>query len=87
MNKEIEQRKPYWDLLDKKANENNRIDLDAYAEGVEAGIKWQREKMYSEEEVELIAHEIVNWTLDNIGNPNAQSGKKFDELLNKFNKK
>jgi hypothetical protein len=33
--------------------------------------------------VELIANEMVNWTIDNIGNPNPESGKKFDEVLNK----
>jgi len=41
---------------------------------------------YSEEEVELIANEMVNWAIDNIGNPNPQSGKKFDEVLNKYKK-
>lgn len=45
------------------------------------------ERMYSEEEVELIANEMVNWAIDNIGNPNPQSGKKFDEVLNKFKNK
>jgi hypothetical protein len=41
---------------------------------------------HSEEEVELIANEMVNWAIDNIGNPNPQSGKKFDEVLNKYKK-
>ena len=44
----------------------------------------KQQKGYSEETVELIANEMVNWTIDNIGNPNAQSGKKFDEVLNKY---
>ena len=43
-----------------------------------------QENKFSEKEVELIAHEMVNWALDNVGNQNAQSGKKFDEVLNKF---
>jgi len=47
----IEERKPYWDLVDKKAESNNRIDLDAYAKGVEDGVKWHEERSYSEEEV------------------------------------
>jgi hypothetical protein len=38
---------------------------------------------FSDAEVELIANEMVNWTIDNIGNPNPESGKKFDEVLNK----
>jgi hypothetical protein len=38
---------------------------------------------FSDVEVELIANEMVNWTIDNIGNPNPESGKKFDEVLNK----
>lgn len=49
--------------------------------------KWQSERMYSEEEVELITNEMVNWAIDNIGNQNPQSGKKFDEVLSKFKKK
>ena len=47
----------------------------------------KQERSYSEEEVELIANEMVNWAIDNIGNPNPQSGKKFDEVLNKFKNK
>ena len=49
----LEERKPYWDLIDKKAEQNNRIDLDAYANGVQDGAKWQQqqERMYSEEDM------------------------------------
>ena len=47
----LEEREPYWDLVDAKAEQNNRIDLDAYANGVLDGVKWQGEKSYSEEEV------------------------------------
>jgi hypothetical protein len=36
---------PYWDLVDAKAEQNNTIDLDAYAEGVQDGVKWQQEQM------------------------------------------
>ena len=46
----------------------------------------KQERMYSEEEVELIANEMVNWAIDNIGNPFPQSGKKFDEVLAKYKK-
>lgn len=49
--------------------------------------KWQQQQRYSEEEVELIANEMVNWAIDNIGNQNPQSGKKFDEVIAKFKKK
>lgn len=51
------------------------------------GAKWQQERMYSKEEVELIANEMVNWAIDNIGNPNPQSGRKFDEVIAKFKNK
>ena len=54
-NKEtLEEREPYWDLIDKKAEQNNRIDLDAYANGVQDGAKWQQQqdkKLYSEEDI------------------------------------
>ena len=39
---------------------------------------------FSDAEVELIANEMVNWTIVNIGNTNPESGKKFDEVLNKY---
>jgi len=60
-------------------------DLDLFLKGIE----WQKEKdrnKFSEEEVELIANEMVNWAIDNIGNPFPQSGKKFDEVMAKFRK-
>lgn len=47
----------------------------------------KRKKSYSEIEVELIAYEMVNWAIDNIGNISAQSGKKFDEVIAKFKNK
>ncbi|CAB4160213.1 hypothetical protein UFOVP723_103 [uncultured Caudovirales phage] len=47
----LEEREPYWDLVDAKAEQNNTIGLDAYAKGVQDGAKWQAERMYSEEEV------------------------------------
>lgn len=47
----LEEREPYWVLVDEKAETNNTIDLDAYANGVQDGVKWQQGKMYSEKEV------------------------------------
>jgi hypothetical protein len=52
-----------------------------------SGMEIQSKRMYSEEEVELIANEMVNWAIDNVGNPDPQSGKKFDEVMTKFRKK
>lgn len=40
----LEEREPYWDLVDVKAEQNNTIDLDAYAKGVQEGVKWQMDK-------------------------------------------
>ena len=51
-----------------------------------SGMEIQSKRMYSEEEVELIANEMVNWAIDNIGNPFPQSGKKFDEEIAKYKK-
>jgi hypothetical protein len=48
MNKELEEvaeRAPYFELVDKKAESNNTIDLDAYAKGVEDGVIWQAERI------------------------------------------
>lgn len=69
----------------------NGIDIaPAWREGFVTGAKYQQEQdknKYSEDEVELIANEMVNWAIDNIGNPFPQSGKKFDEVIAKFKKK
>lgn len=60
----LEERKPYWNLVDIKAEQNNTIDLNAYANGVEDGVKWQQERMYSEEEVlkiiDLLFHKYAS---------------------------
>jgi hypothetical protein len=44
----------------------------------------KQQQGFSDVDVELIANEMVNWTIDNIGNPNPESGKKFDEVLGKY---
>lgn len=41
----------YFELVDKKAESNNTIDLDSYAKGVQDGVIWQAERMYSEEDM------------------------------------
>jgi hypothetical protein len=64
----------------------NNISLNQY-DFEQAKEMEKEQKGFSDVEVELIANEIVNWTLDNIGNPNPQSGKKFDEIMSKFKKK
>jgi hypothetical protein len=58
MKETLEERKPYWDLVDAKAKQNNTIDLDAYAKGVQDGAKWQQERSYSEEEVLKLLYEL-----------------------------
>lgn len=40
----LEEREPYWDLVDVETEQNNTIDLDAYAKGVQEGAKWQMDK-------------------------------------------
>ncbi len=47
----------------------------------------EQQQGYSEEEVELIANEMVNWAIDNVENSKTQSGKKFDEIMEKFKNK
>ena len=55
----VEERELYWDLVDAKAEQNNTIDLDAYAKGVQDGVKWMQERMYSEKEVESLLHKYM----------------------------
>lgn len=50
----------YWELVDKKAEQNNIIDLNAYANGVKDGVQWQAQRLYSEEEVLQILHDYRN---------------------------
>ena len=86
--KTVEERELYWDLVDAKAEQNNTIDLDAYAKGVQDGVKWMQERMYSEEDMISFAHfyfrEEFNSTMQN-------SDKSIDEILqewfNQFKKK
>jgi hypothetical protein len=48
------------EVLLKKAEADNRIDLNAYANGLDDGAKWQQERMYSEEDVLEILHNYRN---------------------------
>jgi hypothetical protein len=76
----LEEREPYWYLIDKKAEQNNQIDLDAYANGVQDGVKWQKEQdknKYSEEDVYDL---LVEWTAYQNGFPRVDE----DEIPNGF---
>ena len=76
--------------LAEKEYDDNLFGYEKYRDGFVRGFKAcleQNKNLYSEKEVELIANEMVNWAIDNVGNPNPQSGKKFDEVLNKFKNK
>ena len=64
----------------------NATNLDLFLKGMQYQKERDKDK-YTAEEVELIANEMVNWAIDNIGNPNPQSGKKFDEVLAKYKNK
>jgi hypothetical protein len=78
------------EVAEKSAIEQFEAGSTTYILGFIEGVKWQQEQdknKYSEEEVELIANEMVNWAIDNIGNPFPQSGKKFDEVIAKFKNK
>lgn len=70
-----------------KSKSSSPVFQKAHIRDFISGAKWQQERMYSEEEFELIANEMVNWAIDNIGNQNPQSGKKFDEVIAKYKNK
>jgi hypothetical protein len=70
-------RAPYFELVDKKAESNNTIDLDAYAKGVEDGVIWQAKKMYSEEDLISFAHFYFKEEF----NSTMQTSKSTDEIL------
>ena len=64
------------------------IKVEDYLDLIDQAKEMEKQQQgYSEEEVELIANEMVNWAIDNIGNTNPQSGKKFDEVMAKFKNK
>lgn len=70
---------------------------DFFIEGVKSDAakeywfeKFQQEQdknKFTEKEVESICIEMVNWTIDNIGNPNAKSGEKFEQIIEQFKNK
>jgi hypothetical protein len=47
----------------------------------------KQQQGYNEKVVELVALEMVTWSIDKIGNISTQSGKKFDEVLSKYKNK
>jgi hypothetical protein len=47
-------------------------------------VEFLSKDLYSEEVVELITNEMVKWTIDNVGNPDAKSSEKFDEIMKKY---
>lgn len=53
MKETLEEREFYWDLVNKKAEQNNLINLDAYA-------KWMQGKMYNQIDLEVAFYEGMN---------------------------
>ena len=89
MNKETEQRKPHWDLVDKKAFESNTIDLDAYALGVEDGVKWAQERSFSKEDLRETYFSAIEstgegWNGEYAGGNDPNIEEKFKEGFNKW---
>ena len=54
---ELAERPLYFELVDKKAKSNNTIDLDAYANGVQDGVKWQVDDIIDKLEMHIILNE------------------------------
>jgi len=78
----LEEREPYWELVDRKAEQNNTIDLDAYANGVMDGANWQAERMYTYDEMRTIAYNAYCF-----GQLDSPTEGKFNEWIQKFKKK
>ena len=47
------------DLLNKKAEQSSKVDLDAYANGLDDGAKWQQEQFKNESIANYIDRHIV----------------------------
>jgi len=77
--KPLEERKPYWELIDKKAESNNTIDLNAYTNGVLEAIVWQQERSYSEEDMKSFA----DWCRNGLLNT-EYSVDRLDQHLEKW---
>jgi hypothetical protein len=71
--------------FDFKSN-NGRLMVTVCSEVIKLQ-KEQDNNKFTEEEVESICIEMVNWTIDNIGNPNAKSGEKFEQVIKHFKNK
>jgi hypothetical protein len=79
----LEEREPYWDLVDAKAEQNNTIDLDDYAKGVQDGVKWQKERSYSEEEIFEIFDKWFCYRIDE----DVEIKLPFSQWFKQFKKK
>jgi hypothetical protein len=73
------------DLLNKKANQSSTVDLDAYANGLDAGAKWQAERSYSEEEVGELVYNIIGQYANQVNI--MIDGSIIDRLFEQFKKK
>jgi hypothetical protein len=72
------------DLLNKKANQSSRVDLDAYANGLDDGAKWQSERMYSEEDLkEAFKSCYTPFGFDRIGDLEQDFNKWFEQFKKK----
>ena len=93
----LEEREPYWELVDKKAEENNTIDLDAYANGIRDGVKWQAERMYSKEDLKEVYFSAIKSTGEGRNGEYASGNspvdikkeftEEFEEWFEQFKKK
>jgi hypothetical protein len=89
MNKELQEaaeRPPYFELVDKKAESNNTIDLDAYAKGVEDGVIWQTKRMFSEEDMRKMYDISCGIISLNYVDDQTENNKRFNYFLNEIKK-
>jgi len=89
MNKELEEaakKAPYFELVYKKAESNNTIDLDAYAKGVEDGVIWQAKRMFSEEDMKKMYDVSCGIICLSYVDDQTENNKRFNYFLNEIKK-
>jgi len=70
----------YFDLVNKKAKQDNTIDLIAYSKGVVDGVKYMKEQMYNKQNMIDFAEYVASYSDKNrnVYNQMLHAKSKYD---------
>jgi hypothetical protein len=74
----------HYDIIAEKSNVYGRDEYIAYSQGVQDGVKWQQERMYSEEDMQEYAEYCTSHVLKSqVGHPYLSATKWFEQFKKK----